>query len=139
MNYSETPSSSAVAVNVTSNPSGNVFCNGSEVIFTCETRGSPSIIWQGDSFYVGGQIAFVAGSHPINFTSPSLANDDTVATVTQNYTDGDVLVFASTLRIKPLLQARNGFVICLHNDGTEQRIDFQVLGEYINFIRLILS
>ena len=96
----------------------------------CKTRGSPTLEWRGDSFYVGSQIGFVAEIHPINFTRTSISNYNTVATLTKNFRDGDVRVLVSTLRITALSDAPSGFVMCAHANGTEVRIEFQVLGEF---------
>ena len=110
-----------------------MFCNGSVVIFTCETRGSATIEWRGDNFYVGNLIGFSAEIDPINHTINSSSNQNTVATLTENYLDGSDLVLVSTLRIITTSDAPNGTVKCIHaDDGTTESIVFEVLsiGKY---------
>ena len=52
-----------------------------------------------------------------------------MATLTQNDRDSGVLV--STLRIIVLSVAPSGFVTCIRDNGTEDRISFAVIGEFI--------
>ena len=126
--YLEPPA--VVAQTLTSNPTGNVFCNGSEVIFTCETRGSDTLVWTSDGFYVQENITFGAQVDGVNRTIRH-SSSSTVATLTQNYLDGDVRVLVSTLRITPLLDAPNGFVMCAVPGGTEKRLGFHVIGVFV--------
>ena len=130
-------------VTLTSNPAGNVFCNGSEVIFTCETRGSDTLEWH-DGFYLGSdtrQIGFVATLHNISETRTILSNAGTVtvATLTNNsLDDNDVVVLESTLRITALTVAPSGDVRCVRDDHNESHLDFQVLGEFVRIATTII-
>ena len=116
-------------MNLTSNPDVRVFCNGSEVIFTCEIRGSSTLTWSGDFFYLRSPIGFANEIHPLNSPRNSSSNENTVATLTKNYVDGGVRVLRSTLRITALSSEPRGFVVCGGDEGTGERVDFQVLGE----------
>ena len=114
---------------LTSNPAGTVYCNGSEVIFTCETRGSPTLTWRGDDDYVGNgaQLGFAAEVNPIGTTMNSSSNPNTVATLTQNSTDDGVSVLVSTLRIIATSDAPSGNIMCAGTNNKD--ITFRVLGE----------
>ena len=118
----------AVAQTLTSVPKGLEFCNGSEVIFTCETRDSASLNWRGDNFYVQNQIGFVAEIDSINSTRNG------IATLTENYLDADnVRVLVSTLRIMATSDAHNGNVTCVRANDDRSSIIFQVFGEFSHY------
>ena len=125
--HSESPSFAAAQTLINS-PNRNVFCNGEEVIFTCETRGSATLEWRGDSFYVGDPIGLPEFRN-ISFIAPSSSNADTIATLTQNYLDDGVRVLVSTLRITALSAESSGSVVCAVPRGNGESFDFKVLGE----------
>ena len=122
----------AVAQTLTSVPNGPVFCNGSEVIFTCKTRGSTSIDWRGDDFYVGNFLGFSAELHLMNHTITHQF-ENTVATLTASYLDGGVRVLVSTLRILATSDAPNGTVTCVHTDNRTNATEvFKVISKSTN-------
>ena len=82
---------------------------------------------------MGNSIGFSAEIDPINSTLISSFNQNTVATLTANYLDGNDSVLESTLRIMATSDAPNGTVGCTHADNrTTESIDFEVLniGKY---------
>ena len=122
---------------LTSDPNGTVFCNGSEVIFTCETRGSETLEWH-DGFYLGSenrQIAFVATFHNVGETKIIA---DTVANLTQNSLDDGVRVLVSTLRITALSDTPSGDVRCVRDNHNESHLVFHVLGEFLRIATSII-
>ena len=125
--YTESPLS-VVAQTLTGITDGDIFCNGSEVIFTCETRGSTTLTWRSNGIYIQDEISFVATVDNIRDTITGSSND-IVANLTQNDRDGGVLV--STLRIIVSSVAPSGFVSCIRANGTADRINFTVIGKFI--------
>ena len=118
----ETPSS-AVAQTITSSPNSNIFCNGSEVTFRCETRSSTSLTWRSNETYIPDRIGFAVIDN-INDTRNG-SSSDIVATLIQN--DSGVLV--STLSIRASSRTPSGFVRCIAANSSEHRINFTVIGE----------
>ena len=119
----------AVAQTLTSNPDGHDYCGSSEVVFTCETRGSEVLTWKGDNFYLRSPIGLAGEIRTVNYTVRSSSNNNTVVTLTYNSLDGDVCVLKSTLRIIAQSRAPSGFVTCecvCDNSTSKQTRHFRV-------------
>jgi hypothetical protein len=111
---------------------GNQACLGSEVLFTCETRGSDVIAWMSDAYIGSGgvQLGFVAAGSSPGDTRRSGSNPDTISTLTREYEHQGMTVLESTLRITVLPAPQNASVTCIHTVSGESRTaNFQVIGK----------
>ena len=91
-------------------------------------RGSATIEWRGDDYYVGDFIGFSAEQDPaINIT-----HQETAVALTENYLDDrGVRVLVSTLRILATSEAPYGNVMCTHTDeGATITKDFKVFSKF---------
>ena len=106
---------------------GRSACPYSEVIFTCETRGSNGIYWASVD-YIGpndAQLAFQRNNAPGDKKNVSGFNDNTIATLTKNVND----VLRSQLLIMPNQSLSPSTISCTPSSypAMSRNVTFQVL------------
>ena len=114
-------------------------CPGSEVIFTCKTRGSGAIAWRSEDYIGGGNAQLILSSDVTTTSSAS----NTTAMLTREYNDDGELVLESTLRIIASSTFPTSSVTCVN--VLENRVvvvNFAILGKcfcVVCHVHIILS
>ena len=111
---------------------GRFACPGSEVIFTCETRGSVALAWSSDQYIGRGgeELTFTAlVDTDVGIMKRSGTVNTTVATLINNTLDNGQRLLVSTLRI---VVYDSNTVTCRHtSDGNVNSTSFRVVGKNI--------
>ena len=114
---------------------GEVFCPEQEVIFTCMTRDSPSIAWASEEYIEqGGSTLGFDPLDSVGSIQPSPVNPNTVATLTNRFTDtvDGARVLESRLKIITSSNTPTASVACIHGSGSRATVTFHMLiGMYI--------
>ena len=107
------------------------------VIFTCITRGSPTLAWSSNDYIGSGLLVEFLSINDQGETRSY--NNGTIATLTYKRVDGSVFVLESTLRIQASRMYPTSTVSC-HNVGQDSRDDitFHVLGKKIFLVTFSL-
>ena len=110
---------------------GTIACPG-EIVFTCETRGSPIIAWSSEEYVAPGnvQLAFAGQVNEVGDTRNSTSIQGTVATLTNNMLDENgTRILVSILRIVATTDSPMASVNCIHiGDNSINTTSFKVIG-----------
>lgn len=104
-------------------------CPGQRVVFTCVTRGSPTIAWTSQE-YIGpvGVRLLLASFHDIGSPIESQINPNVVASLVNKSNDGGMQVLESELSLVISSDIPTATITCVHGNGTPNTTTFQALG-----------
>lgn len=127
-----TISSSSCQVISSKLPDVESLCPETEIILTCLTRGSPLIIWR--------SMDYIGGANVIDFNELNTPGEEkrssvyssTVATLTNISMDNTERILISQLRITIRSDVASTSVICVHNNGSTDKIVLNLLGMIVH-------